>query len=277
MVKPRDGGTLTHREFKVLLDGSRFRRRESLQQLQAVVGSAVRGHAGVTFDPTPAIESHVRGIEFFDTAGAQLRASSRILRRRAFRDPAWPSSSCEVTYKVRSEDQELVAGQRLETSAQTPWRHQFKEEITGAPKRGHVRRLWSRNIVLDTPALTLPGEGAPVASALPDLGALGVGHGTPLVLVGGRLVTEVGALLGQVHFHQHTVAHSDVAIWRDGPDGEAFVAEAGFTYHVHQDRHPAGDEAADAFFLALLDALDEWRSAQPTKTAALYELAGTDQ
>lgn len=277
MAKPGHGATLTHREFKVLLDGRRFGSRESLGKIQSVVGSAVRGHPDVTFEPTPAIESRLRAIEFFDTPSSQLRASSRILRRRAFQDPAWPSAACEVTYKVRSEDEGLVIGRRLEAAVDTPSHHQFKEEITGGQEPGRVRRLWSRNIVLDTPDLALPGAGAPVASALPDLGALGVGDGTPLVLVGGRPVTEIAAVLGQLHFRHHTVARTDVAIWRAGADGEAFVAEAGFTYHVQEDRHPAGDEAADAYFLALLEALDDWRSAQPTKTAALYERATTDR
>ena len=271
----------THREFKVLLRGDRFREGSSLHAVQTLLAHTARAQS-VPLDKAPVVVSRVRMVELFDTPAHHLRTAHRILRRRQVQDTGWASATSEVTYKVRSDDRARCTEANLRATAGHTagpmTRIQFREEILPGPTPGTTRSLWSHNVILDTPALPLPGDVGTLAETVPDVAALGLPGPTTLERVGRRHVVEVGAVLGALHLGRQTVAHADVTVWRLGGEPDAFVAEAGFTYHVlgEVDAHPHVHERADRFFVALVAALDAWRTDIPTKTQALYDLATRD-
>jgi hypothetical protein len=56
-------GGLTHREFKLLLDGSRFNERTSLHRIRKLVETLADERPNVTFYPTADLSCRVRVIE----------------------------------------------------------------------------------------------------------------------------------------------------------------------------------------------------------------------
>lgn len=263
---------LTHREFKLLLDGSRFNTRPSLHRIRSLVQELAEERPNVTFYPVADLSCHVRVIEFLDTEDGRLRQSHRVLRHRVPQFDGWDDDEVEVAYKVRSQQFDLADDAQLTSTIEGRQQVLFKEEIlVGAD--GALSSLWSRNLVIDTHAAKVPMTGEAVVTSFPDMASVTLERGPHGDRVGVLRVYEVSARLGSLHFGKKVVAHADAAIWRAAEHGDAFVAEVGFQYPIVDGQKASGHQRADEFLRALGRALEAERSTYETKTQAAYAAA----
>lgn len=261
---------LTHREFKILLEAKTFGSHRSVAEMASRV-AALADRFEVPFDAEPAIKSHVRTVQFFDTPELHLKQNWRLLRMRSSHIAVWPDDPVEVCFKFRVWDRDQLL--ELPIYPTLDVHVQFKEEIVVGSAAGSRRSIWSYNSVTKTdPTIFSRFDGASLKQML-HLSVVKIPEDATMQPVGQFDVFEISSKLGTLHFGPATVAHCDLVVWRIGLTSEPFIAEIGFTYHVLPDAPAQAYALSEEFFDALADECAEMRSHADTKTQLLYRMA----
>ncbi len=264
---------ITHREFKLLLKAENFRTKRSVIAFNDEF-SKIAAKLGVRYEEFEALDSGIRQVRFFDTAGHLFRKNNIILRIRRDQSTGWPDETWEVTFKRRSPDYQKAADFDVRSSLGLRERLKFKEEILRDEALGSIRRIYSNNNVLDSPLAKFEAPMSRIAEIFRGLNDFSFDPNELVVPVNKANVFETQAKLGLINFGRDVMAHVDLAVWLR-PTEDAFnvlIAELAFAYKVLGStvKHQEGHEAADAFFKQLQEPLADRLASGTTKTALIY-------
>jgi hypothetical protein len=111
---------------------------------------------------------------------------------------------------------------------------------------------------------------------LPALGRVRKTPKEEIKLVSNTIVEEVLQDIGVLDFGQGITAKANVAIWRTRGEHRPLIGEFAYQFRF-QDRAMLGKEAlkrAEAFFINLQYAAEDYIALNATKTATVYRLLG---
>jgi hypothetical protein len=265
-------GSITHREFKLLLKPERFPVRRALLEFNDLLEKTAK-KLDVRYEPFDPIDSQVRVVQFYDTPDQTLRRNNLIFRIRQIRDGGWPDESWEVTFKLRHPELTKAADFDSSSTFTHQQKKKFKEEILRGKGIGTMTSIYSNNCVLESPALDLELPLERLAETFPHFQNLGVDLKQKMTIVNGAKIFEIEAKLGNFFFGKHTTATATLALWaRPVPDRfDPLIAEFGWSYHPYREKGDGkGDKRADEFFIALQLPLSDWLATGTTKTALIY-------
>jgi hypothetical protein len=265
-------GTITHREFKLLLKAEKFPVRRALHELNDVIAKSAAA-AGVKYVEFESLDSQMRLVQFYDTQDQTLRKNQLIFRIRQVREGGWPDESWEVTFKCRAGEFEAAAG--FDSRSTFPQQKlKFKEEILRGDELGTIKLIYSNNCVLESgEKLDVTVPFSRLSDSFPHIKTLDLNMDETLRVVNGARIFEIQANLGTLSFGHHVVATTTLALWvRPVPDlFQPIVAEFGWSYHpVHDEKGKAADALADEFFKDIQVPLKDWLATGSTKTALIY-------
>jgi hypothetical protein len=264
---------VTHREFKLLLKPEKFPNRRAVLEFNELL-HRVAEKLGVHYDPVEALDSQLRIVQFYDTKSEDLRKNKLIFRIRQIRSTGWPDESWELTFKCRAPDYDKAAAFDTDTTLTKLQRKKFKEELIRGETPGTMTSIFSNNVIVEYPEISLEAPLSRLANALPHLKTLGLDLDQTMSIVAGAKVFELQSDLGMLSFGHGVSARAALAVWaRPVPDRfEPLVAEFGFSTHVvgKDEKEEKGQRAADDFFKALQGPLHDYLYEGTTKTALIY-------
>jgi hypothetical protein len=273
--KSRAGSLVTHREFKLLLKAEKFPTRRAVLEFNNFLASVAK-KLGVRYEPVESLDAQLRIVQFYDTKAEDLRRNKLIFRIRQIRASVWPDESWELTFKCRAPEYEKAAEFNTDTTLTKLQKKKFKEELIRGETPGTMVKIFSNNVIVEYPEITIETEFpiSRLADKLPHLKTMGLDPDEKLAVVAGAKVFELQSTLGNFSFGKGVNAHATLALWaRPVPDRfEPLVAEFGFSTHVlgQDEKQEKGQRAADDFFKALQVPLREYLSDGTTKTALIY-------
>jgi hypothetical protein len=239
--------------------------------------------AGARFDVT-GFDSQpvkIREVVFIDTDDFRLYNNAFILRRRIPYKDGFPIGDPEIVFKFRHPDMQVAA--ETDVRPQILGDHRVKFKCQALPlkeKLGGIRLLFSHNVQFLRSAIGMGRENVRDMDALVDLlPALGRVRKTPkeeIKLVSNTIVEEVLQDIGVLDFGQGITAKANVAIWRTRGEHRPLIGEFAYQFRF-QDRAMLGKEAlkrAEAFFINLQYAAEDYIALNATKTATVYRLLG---
>lgn len=266
---------ITHREFKLLLKPDKFPTRRAVLEFNEYLASAAK-KLGVHYEPVEALDAQLRIVQFYDTKAEDLRKNKLIFRIRQIRENVWPDETWELTFKCRAPEYEKAAAFNTDTTLTKLQRKKFKEELIRGENPGTMVSIFSNNVIVQYPEITVETEFpiSRLADKLPHLKTLGLDPDDKLAVVANAKVFELQSTLGNFAFGHGVNAHATLALWaRPVPDRfEPLVAEFGFSTHVlgKDEKEEKAQRAADDFFKALQGPLRDYLSDGTTKTALIY-------
>jgi hypothetical protein len=264
---------VTHREFKLLLKPEKFPNRRALLGFNELLAHHAQ-KLGVHYEPVESLDSQLRIVQFYDTKAQDLRKNKLIFRTRQIRQGGWPDESWELTFKCRAPEYTTAAGFDTNTTFTKLQKKKFKEELIRGETPGTMRSIYSNNVIVEYPEVSVEFPISRLAQALPHLKKLGLDENEPLTIVAGAKVFEIQSTLGTFSFGHGVTAHATLAVWAR-PIQDAFeplVAEFGYSTHIlGTDKEHHAQAAADDFFKALQVPLHDWLADGTTKTALIYD------
>lgn len=265
--------TITHREYKLLLQADRFRLKKQVIEFNDLLATLAK-RFGVRYDEFEAIDSQIRQVQFFDTPEQDFRNNRVILRLRQDQTSGWPDETWEVTFKRRTPDYQEAIDFNVGSTTTLHEKRKFKEELVRGPELGTIRRIFSNNNVAQSPIKSFTAPMSRLIDIFPSLKALNVDGAKTVAAVNHAKVFEIEAKLGNLVFGKDAVAPAGLAVWMR-PTIDAFnvlVAEFGYSYHVlgSDAKHQEAHEAADTFFKEIQEPLKDWLFEGSTKTALIY-------
>src|SRR5271166_3285548 len=147
---PGPASLVTHREFKLLLKPEKFPTRRALLEFNAFLAAAA-AKLGVEYEPVESLDSQLRIVQFYDTAGQDLRKNRLIFRIRQIRQGGWPDDSWELTFKCRTPDYQHAAGFDTNTTLGKLQKKKFKEELIRGDQLGTMVSIYSNNVIIEYP------------------------------------------------------------------------------------------------------------------------------
>jgi hypothetical protein len=266
---------VTHREFKLLLRPDKFLTRRAVLEFNELLARSAKA-LGVQYEPVESLDSQLRIVQFYDTTSEVLRKNKLIFRIRQIREGGWPDESWELTFKCRAPEYEKAAAFNTDTTMTKLQKKKFKEELIRGDSDGTMKSIFSNNVIVEYPDITVETEFplSRLADHLPHLKTLGLNPDEKLAIVAGAKVFELQSTLGTLDFGHGVTAHATLAVWaRPIPDRfEPLIAEFGFSTHVGEGdkKEEKGQAAADEFFKALQVPLKSYLAEGTTKTALIY-------
>jgi hypothetical protein len=267
---------------KLLLRPNKFVSRESLFDFGKVMREPTKangvGFSVSGFDAQPV---KIREVLFIDTDDFRLYNNAFILRRRIPYKDGFPIGDPEIVFKFRHPDMQLCA--ETDVRPHILGDHQVKFKCQAMPLKerlGGIRLLFSHNVQFFRSAIGIGKENVRDMDALVDLlPVLNRVRKSPkeeIKLVSNTIVEEVLQDIGMLDFGQGLTCKANVSIWRTRGEHRPLIGEFAFQFRFH-DRAMLNKEAlkrAEAFFIALQYAAEEYVALNATKTATVYRLLG---
>jgi hypothetical protein len=265
---------------KLVLRPNHFRSRASLFDFEKVLkGPAKRN--GVTFNAGSFTDdpSQIREVLFVDTEDFRLYNHAFILRRRILYKDGFPAGDPEIVFKFRHPD--------LQTAAETDVRphilgdHRVKFKCQALPLKGRlggIRLLYSHNVQF--PRSNVGENGAlsmgTMARIFPVLESIRKDPDEPVSLVSNTIIEEVLQDIGILDFGDGMKAKTNISLWRTRGQHRPLIGEFSFQLRFEERKDLALDalKRAEAFFLALQFAAQDWIALDATKTGVVYRLNG---
>jgi hypothetical protein len=267
---------------KLILRPNRFVSRESFFDFGRVMRAPAK-ETGVRysvsgFDSQPV---KIREVLFIDTDDFRLYNNAFILRRRIPYKDGFPIGDPEIVFKFRHPDMQTAAETDVRPNIQGDHEVKFKcQALPLKEKLGGIRLLYSHNVQFLRSAVGMGRENVRDMDAIIDLlPVLGRVRKTPkeeIRLVSNTIVEEVLQDIGVIDFGQGITCKANVAIWRTRGEHRPLIGEFAYQFRF-QDRALLGKEAlkrAEAFFIALQYAAEDYIALNATKTAVVYRLLG---
>jgi hypothetical protein len=267
---------------KLVLRPNKFHSRESFFDFGEVMRGPAKEH-GVKytiagFDSKPV---KIREVLFIDTEDFRLYNHAFILRRRIPYKDGFPIGDPEIVFKFRHPDMQVAAETDVRPNIRGEHRVKFKcQALPLKEKLGGIRLLFSHNVQFPRSAIGMGHEVVHDMDALlellPVLARVRKSPKEEIKLVSNTIVEEVLQDIGVLEFDKDITCKANVAIWRTRGEHRPLIGEFAFQFRF-EDRALLGNEAlkrAEAFFIALQYAAEDYIALNTTKTATVYRLLG---
>jgi len=265
---------------KLVLKPNHFRSRKSLFDFAKVLREpADRNHVAFSVGAYKDAPIQIREVLFVDTSDFRLYNNAFILRRRIRYEDGFPVGDLEIVFKFRHED--------IQKAAETDVRpnilgdHVVKFKCQALPLKGclgGIRMLYSHNVqfprsnVGEHDVLSMES----IARIFPALARIRKKPRERISLVNETIIEEVLQDIGTLDFGQGITAKVNIALWRTRGEHRPLIGEFAFQIKF-KDRKELGLAAtmkAQAFFIALQYAAQDWIALDATKTGIVYRLHG---
>ena len=267
---------------KLILRPNKFVSRESLFEFGKVMREPAKTHR-VKFSKK-GFESQpikIREVLFIDTEDFRLYNNAFILRRRIPYKDGFPVGDPEIVFKFRHPDMHLCAETDVRPRILGDHRVKFKcQAMPLKEKLGGIRLLFSHNVQFLRSAVGMGKENVSDMDQIIDLlPALAVVRKEPkekIHLVSNTIIEEVLQDIGELDFGEGIICKANVSIWRTRGEHRPLIGEFAYQFRF-QDRNGLGKEAlrrAEAFFIDLQYAAEDYVALNCTKTATVYRLLG---
>ena len=273
---------VTYLSFKMMLRPNHFTSRESLFSFGDVLkGPAKQCGVGFSTKGFHASPLKIREVLFVDTQDFRLYNNAFILRRRIPYKDGFPVGDPEIVFKFRHHD--------IQTTAETDVRpqifgdHRVKFKCQALPlkeKLGGIRMLFSHNVQFPRSATGLTSKNFldmdTLVEIFPVLERIRREPGEKIELVSDCIIEEVLQDIGVLDFGEGVTAKTDLGIWRTRGEHRPLIGEFAFQIRF-KDRKELATEAmkrAEAFFVALQYAAQNYIALKATKTGIVYRLLG---
>ncbi len=273
---------VTYLSCKMMLRPNHFTSRESLFSFGDVLkGPAKKCGVGFSTKGFHASPLKIREVLFVDTQDFRLYNNAFILRRRIPYKDGFPVGDPEIVFKFRHPD--------IQTTAETDVRpqifgdHRVKFKCQALPlkeKLGGIRMLFSHNVQFPRSATGLTSRNFldmdTLVEIFPVLERIRREPGEKIELVSNCIIEEVLQDIGVLDFGEGVTAKTDLGIWRTRGEHRPLIGEFAFQIRF-KDRKELAKEAmkrAEAFFIALQYAAQNYIALKATKTGIVYRLLG---
>jgi hypothetical protein len=216
---------------------------------------------------------------FVDTSDFRLYKNAFILRRRIQYEDGFPTGDPEIVFKFRHPDIQKAA--ETDVRPQILGDHRVKFKCQALPLRGRlggIRMLYSHNVqfprsnVGENDVLSM----GTLTKIFPVLARIKKKPDEKIALVCDTIIEEVLQDIGVLDFGQGIRAKVNVGLWRSRGEHRPLIGEFAFQIRF-KDRKELGLDAmkkAEAFFVALQYAAQDWIALNATKTGVVYRLHG---
>jgi len=265
---------------KLILKPNHFRSRKTLFDFGKVLhGPAKQNNATFSVGAFRNEAIQIREVLFVDTADFRLYNNAFILRRRIRYEDGFPAEEPEIVFKFRHPD--------MQTAAETDVRpkilgdHRVKFKCQALPLKGQLggtRMLFSHGVqfprsnVSENDVFSM----STLTKIFPVLERLKNDPQERITLVNNTIVEEVLQNIGIIDFGEGIRAKVNLGVWRTRGEHRPLIGEFSFQIRF-EDRKDLDLDAlkrAEAFFIALQYAAQDWISLDVTKTGAVYRLGG---
>jgi len=265
---------------KLVLKPNHFRSRKSLFEASKVLREPAKRN-DVTFSTGHFRDEpiQIREVLFVDTEDFRLYNHAFILRRRILYEDGFPTGDPEIVFKFRHPD--------LQTAAETDVRphilgdHRVKFKCQALPLKGRlggIRLLYSHNVQF--PRSNVGENGAlsmgTMARIFPVLESIRKNPDERVSLVSNTIIEEVLQDIGMLDLGDGMKAKVNIGLWRTRGEHRPLIGEFSFQIKFEDRKDLALDalKRAEAFFLALQFAAQDWIALDATKTGIVYRLNG---
>jgi len=267
---------------KLILRPNRFVSRESFFEFGKVLREPAKEH-GVKFskDGFDSQPVKLREVLFIDTEDFRLYNNAFILRRRIAYKDGFPIGEPEIVFKFRHPDIQLCAETDVRPHILGDHRVKFKcQAMPLKEKLGGVRLLFSHNVQFLRSAIGMGKENVAnmdqIIDLLPALAIVRKEPNEKIHLVSNTIIEEVLQDIGILDFGDGIACKANVAIWRTRGEHRPLIGEFAYQFKF-KDRDLLSKEAmrrAEAFFIDLQYAAEDYIALNCTKTATVYRLLG---
>jgi len=223
----------------------------------------------------------IREVLFVDTHDFRLYNNAFILRRRIPYKDGFPVGDPEIVFKFRHPDMQMAA--ETDVRPQIFGDHEVKFKCQALPLKerlGGIRLLFSHNVQFSRSAMGLGREGIldmdKMVETFPVLARVKKEPGEKIELVSDTIIEEVLQDIGLLDFGQGVTAKTNVAIWRTRGEHRPLIGEFAFQIRFKDRKELAREsmQRAEAFFVALQYAAEDYIALKATKTGVVYRLLG---
>ena len=187
----------------------------------------------------------------------------------------------EIVFKYRHADMQRTAETDVRPQIFGEHRVKFKCQALPLKERlGGIRMLYSHNVQFPRSATGLGQrsflEMDSLVEIFPVLARVRKEPGEKIELVSNTIIEEVLQDIGMLDFGQGVKAKTNVSLWRTRGEHRPLIGEFSFQIRF-KDRKELGLEAmqrAEAFFIALQYAAQDYIALKATKTGIVYRLLG---
>jgi len=273
---------LQYLSCKLLLHPNKFSSRKSLFEFKKAMKEPCKEH-GVAFaeDDFLSKPEKIREVLFIDTEDFRLYNHGFIARRRIPYKHGFPTGEPEIVFKFRHPN--LQAAAETDVRPNILGDHIVKFKCQALPlkkKLGGIRVLYSHNVQFVRSAVGIGRENLQDMDQLidwfPVLARIRKYPKEPIQLVSNTVIEEVLQDIGVLDFGQGIVCKANVAIWRTRGEHRPLIGEFAYQFKFH-DRSMLGTGAlkrAEAFFISLQYAAEDYIALNCTKTGTVYRLLG---
>src|SRR5215469_13028381 len=267
---------------KLILRPNRFVSRESFFDFGRVLRQPAKEHgakyAVAGFDDRAV---KIREVLFIDTEDFRLYNNAFILRRRIRYKDGFPIGDPEIVFKFRHSDMQVAAETDVRPNIRGDYSVKFKCQALPLRERlGGIRLLFSHNVQFPRAAIGMGHEVVRdmdnLVKLLPALAKLKKDPNDRIKLVSNTIIEEVLQDIGVLDFGEDIACKTNVAIWRTRGEHRPLIGEFAFQFRFN-DRNMLGKEAlkrAEAFFIGLQYAAEDYIALNTTKTGTIYRLLG---
>jgi hypothetical protein len=265
---------------KLMLKPNHFTSRKSLFEFAKVMRKPADAHQ-VSLSTKEFVDAplKIREVLFVDTTDFRLYNNAFILRRRIPYEDGFPIGEPEIVFKFRHNDMQKAA--ETDVRPMIFGDHTVKFKCQALPLRdrlGGIRMLFSHNV-------QFPRSHAPNGDVLsmeamtrvfPVLDCIRKEPNEKIELVSDTIIEEVLQDICSLDFGDGVTTKANVAIWRTRGDHLPLIGEFAFQFKF-KDRKELGRDAlqrAEAFFIDLQSAAQDWIALNATKTGVVYRLHG---
>jgi hypothetical protein len=265
---------------KLVLRPNHFRSRNSLFDFGKVLQEPARKN-GVKFSVGNFRESpiQIREVLFVDTSDFRLYNNAFILRRRIQYEDGFPSGDPEIVFKYRHP--ELQKAAETDVRPQILGDHRVKFKCQALPLKGQlggIRLLYSHNVQFPRSDV---GENAvlsmgTMSKIFPVLERIRKNANERIALVSDTIIEEVLQDIGRLDFGEGIRTKVNVGLWRTRGEHRPLIGEFAFQirFKDRKELHLDAMKRAEAFFIGLQFAAQDWIALNATKTGVLYRLNG---
>jgi hypothetical protein len=265
---------------KLVLRPNHFRSRQSLFDFAKVLREPAEQN-NVTFSighfgDTPI---QIREVLFVDTSDFRLYNNAFILRRRIRYQDGFPIGDPEIVFKFRHPDLQKAAETDVRPQILGDHRVKFKCQALPLKSRlGGIRMLYSHNVqfprsnVSENDVLSM----GTMTKIFPVLERIKKDPNEKIALVSDTIIEEVLQDIGTLDFGQRIKAKVNVGVWRTRGEHRPLIGEFAFQIRFGDRKALAlvAMKRAEAFFIALQYAAQDWITLNATKTGIVYRLHG---
>ena len=267
---------------KMMLRPNHFASRASLFEFGELTRAPAAEHGVIVttkgFRDKPL---RIREVLFIDTHDFRLYKNAFILRRRIPYRDGFPIRDPEIVFKFRHPDMQLAAETDVRPQISGDHRVKFKCQALPLKERlGGIRVLFSHNVQYQRSALGFGHDTVldmdRLVETFPVLARVRNEPGEKIQLVSNTIVEEVLQDIGLLDFGHGVTAKTNVSLWRTRGEHRPLIGEFAFQIQF-KDRKVLGREAmqrAEAFFIALQYAAQDYIALKATKTGIVYRLLG---